>query len=274
MRKQNKSNIEISKEQQDFLRKIRRKNIFIILVRWMVLFAIIGFWELAAYLKLIDTFIFSSPSRIFAMIISLFEGGTFFYHIWVTLRETIIGFILGITIGFVLSIMIWSSQTFSKIIEPYLVVLNSLPKIALGPIIIVWAGAGESAIIVMTLLISVIVTVMGLANGFSQVEPAKITLLKCFGAKKIQILTKVVLPASVPSLISTIKINVGMTWIGVIMGEFLVSKAGLGYLIVYGGQVFKLDLVMAGVVVLSLLASLMYFAVAAIEKKFAQKYNM
>lgn len=265
--------LQTSKEQQDFLRKVRLKNRLIIATRWLILLAIIGIWELAAQLKLIDTFIFSSPSRILAMIGTLLEGGTLFYHIGVTLKETLIGFLLGISIGFVLSILIWCSSTFSKIIDPYLVVLNSLPKIALGPVIIVWAGAGESAIIAMTLLISVVVTVMGLANGFTQVEPSKITLLKSFGANRLQVLTKVVLPASVPSLISAVKINVGMTWIGVIMGEFLVSKAGLGYLIVYGGQVFKLDLVMAGVVILCILASLMYFAVAAVEKRFVKRYH-
>jgi len=263
----------ISKEQQNFLRKIKRKHTSIIFARWFILIAIIGIWEAAARLKLIDTFIFSSPSRIVSMIGTLINDGTLFMHTGVTLMETLIGFVLGISMGFIISILIWYSSVFSKIIEPYLVVLNSLPKIALGPIIIVWAGAGQSAIIVMTLLISVIVTVMGLSNGFSQIEPAKITLLKCFGASKWQILTKAVLPGSVPSLISAVKINVGMTWIGVIMGEFLVSKAGLGYLIVYGGQVFKLDLVMAGVIILSVMASLMYFGVATIEKMFQHKYQ-
>lgn len=264
---------EISKEQQLFLRKVRLKNRFILLARWLILFSLIGIWELAAQLEWIDTFIFSSPSRVISMIVTLWEDGSLFMHVGVTFRETMIGFVLGISIGFVLALTIWVSPTFSRIIEPYLVVLNSLPKVALGPVIIVWAGAGESAIITMTLLISVIVTVMGLASNFSQVDPAKVTLVKTFGGNRFQVLTKVVLPACVPSFISAIKINVGMTWIGVIMGEFLVSRAGLGYLIVYGGQVFKLDLVMAGVIILSVLASLMYFSVAAVEKIFAKRYD-
>lgn len=264
---------EISKEQQLFLRKVKRKNRLILLARWLILFGLIGIWELAAQLEWIDTFIFSCPSRVFAMIVSLWEDGSLLMHVGVTFRETMIGFLLGITIGFLLALAIWVSPTFSRIIEPYLVVLNSLPKVALGPVIIVWAGAGESAIITMTLLISVIVTVMGLANSFSQVDPTKVTLVKTFGGNRLQVLTKVVLPACVPSFISAIKINVGMTWIGVIMGEFLVSRAGLGYLIVYGGQVFKLDLVMAGVIILSILASLMYFSVAAVEKIFAKRYD-
>ena len=264
----------MSKEQQLFLRKVKRKNRLILLARWLILLGLIGFWELAAQLGWIDTFIFSSPSRVFAMIGTLWNDGSLFMHIGVTFRETMIGFILGITIGFVLALTIWVSPTFSRIIEPYLVVLNSLPKVALGPVIIVWAGAGESAIITMTLLISVIVTVMGLASSFSQVDSAKVTLVKTFGGNRLQVLTKVVLPACVPSFISAIKINVGMTWIGVIMGEFLVSRAGLGYLIVYGGQVFKLDLVMAGVIILSVLASLMYFSVAAVERVFAKRYDV
>lgn len=265
---------EMSKEQQLFLRKVKRKNRLILLARWLILLGLIGIWELAAQLEWIDTFIFSSPSRVFAMIVSLWEDGSLLMHVGVTFRETMIGFLLGITIGFLLALAIWVSPTFSRIIEPYLVVLNSLPKVALGPVIIVWAGAGESAIITMTLLISVIVTVMGLASSFSQVDPAKVTLVKTFGGNRLQVLTKVVLPACVPSFISAIKINVGMTWIGVIMGEFLVSRAGLGYLIVYGGQVFKLDLVMAGVIILSILASLMYFSVAAVEKIFAKRYDV
>ena len=153
-----------------------------------------------------------------------------------------------------------------KIFDPYLVVLNSLPKIALGPVIIVWVGAGIGAIITVTLLISLVVTIIGVLNGFMEVDKEKIMLLRTFGANKRQIFSKVVFPASIPTTISILKINVGMSWVGVIVGEFLVSKAGLGYLIVYGGQVFKLDLVMGGVLILCVLAALMYYLVAILEK--------
>ena len=157
-------------------------------------------------------------------------------------------------------------------LEPYIVVLNSLPKIALGPIIIVWCGSGSKAIIFMAVLIGIIVAIITMLNGFLATDKNKILLLKSMGANKIQVLTKLVIPGSLPTLISMLKINVGMAWIGSIMGEYLVSRAGLGYLIVYGGQVFKLDLVMASTVVLCVLAALMYFLVALLEK-FIIKYK-
>jgi NitT/TauT family transport system permease protein len=184
------------------------------------------------------------------------------------LYETVIGFTLGTILGTAIAIVLWWSKFIAKVADPYLVVLNSLPKVALGPIIIVWIGAGTGAIVVMALLVSVIVTVIGVLNGFLDVSPDKIKLLRTFGASKKQILTKVVLPASIPTIISALKINVGMSWVGVIVGEFLVSKAGLGYLAVYGGQVFQLDLVMTSVVILLIAAAIMYQGVAWIEKKY------
>ncbi|HOL16947.1 MAG TPA: ABC transporter permease subunit, partial [Bacillota bacterium] len=162
------------------------------------------------------------------------------------------------------------SDFLAKVLDPYLVVLNSLPKIALGPIIIVWFGAGATAIIVVALLISVIVTILGVYNGFAQVDPDKVKLLKTFGATRLQVLQKVILPASIPTIIAALKINVGLSWVGVIVGEFLVSRAGLGYLIVYGGQVFRLDLVMTSVIILSIAAALMYQGVVYLEKLFTR----
>lgn len=163
--------------------------------------------------------------------------------------------------------MIWWSKTLSRILDPYLVVLNALPKIALGPILIVWFGAGVKSIIVMALLISLVVTIMSVLVGFNEITGEKQLLMRTLGASKLQILTMVVLPASVPTIMSALKISVGMSWVGVIVGEYLVSKAGLGYLIVYGGQVFKLDLVMTSIVVLCVLAAVMYYGVAYLEKK-------
>ena len=145
--------------------------------------------------------------------------------------------------------------------------LNALPKIALGPILIVWFGAGVKSIIVMALLISLVVTIMSVLVGFNEITGEKQLLMRTLGANKLQIFTMVVLPASVPTIMSALKISVGMSWVGVIVGEYLVSKAGLGYLIVYGGQVFKLDLVMTSIVVLCVLAALMYYGVAFLEKK-------
>ncbi len=258
----------MSAEHDRFLRRIRRDNLKVTLLRIGILVAIIGLWELAAELRWVDPFIMSSPARIVTTIASLMSSGQLLMHVGVTLWETLMGFVLGTLLGLGIAIVLWWSPTVRRTLDPYLVVLNSLPKIALGPVIIVWVGAGQAAIITMALLISVIVTVMSMLSGFMEVSGEKLMLMRTFGATKMQMLRMVILPASIPSIISTIKINVGMTWVGVIVGEYLVSKAGLGYLIVYGGQVFKLDLVMASILILSVVAVLMYLVVAWAEKRY------
>jgi NitT/TauT family transport system permease protein len=258
----------VSAEHARYIKRIRLDNLKVTLLRIGILVGFIGLWELAADLRWIDPFIMSSPLRIVNTIASLMESGQLLMHVGVTLWETVMGFILGTALGIGIAIVLWWSPTVRRTMDPYLVVLNSLPKIALGPVIIIWVGAGQAAIITMALLISVIVTVMSMLSGFMEVSDEKLLLMRTFGATKLQMLRMVILPASIPSIISTIKINVGMTWVGVIVGEYLVSKAGLGYLIVYGGQVFKLDLVMASILILSVVAVLMYLVVAWVEKRY------
>ena len=262
MKKEN----EFSTERIRYLKKQNRNKFSVIFWRAALLCLIIGVWELFANVGIIDPFIASSPSRVVSTIVSLFKNDNFAYHIGITLYETVLGFILAVVIGYSVALILWWSEKTRKILEPYIVVLNSLPKIALGPIIIVWFGSGEKAIIFMAFIIGIIVAIMTMLNGFLATDKNKILLLRSFGATKWQILTKLVVPGSLSTLISMLKISVGMAWIGSIMGEYLVSRAGLGYLIVYGGQVFKLDLVMASTVVLCVLATLMYVLVAALEK--------
>ncbi len=252
-------------EHELFLRKNKLKKIKIIVIQVSLLIFLIGLWELAAALGWIDSFITSSPSRIVAMLGKLSEQGLW-VHIWTTLYECVIGFLLSTLLGIAIAVLLWCSELLRKVLEPYIVVLNSLPKIALGPIIIIWVGAGAKAIVMMTVLICIIVTVISTLNGLMATDEGKILLLRSMGANKWQILTKLVLPSSVPTFLSVLKINVGLAWVGTIMGEYLVSSAGLGYLIIYGGQVFKLDLVMTSTVILCVLAAAMYFVVALIEK--------
>lgn len=265
-----KQETPVSKERLLYLKKIRNIKISIRVTQIMILIVFFILWEIAANLKWIDPFITSQPSRIIKTLQSLYNEGSLFRHISITIIETVIGFIVGTILGTLIAIILWWSEFISRVSDPYLVVLNALPKIALGPILIVWIGAGPVSIITMALLISLIVTVISVLNGFNEVSQDKIKLLHTFGANKKQVLTKVVLPASVPTIISALKINVGMSWVGVIVGEFLVSKAGLGYLIVYGGQVFKLDLVMTSVLILSVAAAVMYHCVAWFEKKYSK----
>jgi len=260
----------VSKERRAFLAAQKRRTRNIVLFRWAILIGFLFLWELAAAIGWMDPFITSSPSRVLATVLRLLRDGELFLHIGTTLFETVAGFLLGTLLGILFAALLWWSPLLCRVLDPYLVVLNALPKIALGPILIVWIGAGMGSIIVMAILISLVVTIVTVLTGFLEISDDKQLLMKTLGATKMQIFRLVVLPAAIPTMMAALKISVGMSWVGVIVGEYLVSKAGLGYLIVYGGQVFKLDLVMASIVVLCLLAAGMYYAVAALEKRYVK----
>jgi len=261
-----------SSEHREFLERVRNRRLYVRITQVAILVLFFLAWELSAKYGLIDPFITSQPTRMARTLLSLHKDGTLYMHIGYTLAETIAGFVSGTLLGIIIAVVLWWSDFLARVLDPYLVVLNSLPKIALGPIILVWIGAGAQAIIIIAMIISLIVTIIGVYNGFRQVDEDKIKLLRTFGATRLQILQKVMLPASISTIISAMKINVGLAWVGVIVGEFLVSKAGLGHLIVYGGQVFKLDLVMTSVIILAILAALMYQLVSWIEKRMV-KWN-
>ncbi len=260
------SKLPLSNRHKNYLKKIKKEKVIIFILRFSLLFILFGLWELFARLEIIDSFISSSPSKMITTLISLFLENNFTYHILITLYETILGFLIAVILGYSIALLLWWSERLRKILEPYIVVLNSLPKIALGPIIIVWCGSGSKAIIFMAVLIGIIVAIITMLNGFLATDENKILLLQSMGASKTQIMLKLVIPSSMKTFISMLKISVGMAWIGSIMGEYLVSKAGIGYLIVYGSQVFKLDLVMASTLMLCILATLMYTIVSWIEK--------
>lgn len=257
----------VSAAHAQYLRRIRRDARAVRLFQIGIFLGVLLIWEIGADLGCFDPFILSSPSRVAATIGRLYADGSLWLHIGTTLLETVLGFLFGTGLGALFAVLLWWMPKLNRVLDPYLVVLNALPKIALGPVLIVWIGAGTASIVVMGVLVSLVVTTVTVLNGFLAATDEKQLLMRTLGATKLQIFTKVVLPAGVPDLISALKISVGMSWVGVIVGEYLVSKAGLGYLIVYGGQVFKLDLVMASVAVLCVLAALMYYAVAFLEKK-------
>lgn len=254
----------LSPERALYLRQNKRTERRIHLWRWGILAALLLLWEGAARWGWIDSFIFSQPSRILRTYWSL-AGGDLLYHLRVTVGETLAGFLLGAAAGVLLAILLWWSPLVSRISEPYLVVLNSLPKIALGPVIIILAGAGTRAIVFMALAISLVVTVLEILSGFRDTDPGALRMARTFGATKGQVFRKIVLPYNVPTLFDSLKVNIGLSLVGVIAGEFLVSRAGLGYLIVYGGQVFKMDLVMASVILLAVVAALLYEAVVLLQ---------
>jgi len=265
---------EVSAEHTRYLRRLKRDRAAVRITQAVILVLFISLWEIFARLGVIDPFITSQPTRIIRTILALYGEGVLFTHIGVTCLETITGFLLGTVLGVAAAIALWWSRFLSEVSEPYLVVLNSLPKIALGPIFIVWIGVGPVAIIVMTLAISLIVTILEVLNGFLGIDQEKVKLVQSFGGNKQQVLTLVLLPASFPNIINALKVNVGLSWVGVIVGEFLVSKAGLGYLIVYGGQVFRLDLVMTSVVILAVAATIMYQGVIFFEQFVLRKNRL
>lgn len=254
-----------SKERMEYLKQKKRRKRLIHICQIAILVIVLVLWEVLARVGVIDSFIMSQPSRILNTFGNLSSNGLL-THLGVTCMETITGFGLGVVGGTLLAILLWWSDFLARVSEPYLVVLNSLPKIALGPVIIIWVGAGTQAIIVMALAISLIVTVLEMLNGFLNTDPEKILMARTFGANRFQVFTKIVFPSNLHTLFNSLKINIGLSLVGVIAGEFLVSKAGLGYLIVYGGQVFQLDLVMTSVIILAVVAALLYEAVVVLEK--------
>lgn len=256
-----------SKEHQIYLKNVKRKTIAIRIIQLLIITGFLVIWQVLADKHIINTFITSSPKDVVNTIVNLNQDGSLWLHIGVTLYETLLSFLLGMVIGVLLATLFWWSDFTAKVMDPYLTIINSLPKVALGPIIIIWAGASINSIIIMALMISVIITIINVYDGFKSTDVHKIRLLKSFGATKKQIFFKAVLPSNFAIMISSLKICTSMSLIGVVMGEFLVSKQGLGYLIMYGSQVFNLNLVMSGIILLCVMAAVMYYIVSYIEKK-------
>lgn len=256
-----------SEEHRLFLKKNKKVKKYILITQISIFILFLVIWESLAHFDLINTFITSRPSKIVASLITLYKQNNLYKHIAITLYETIISFVIGSICGIAIAALLWWNRFLAKVIDPYLTILNSLPKVALGPIIIIWFGAGIKSIIILTLLISMIVTIMNNYQSFRSTDINKIKLLKSFKASKWQIFFMLVLPGNLSNMINTLKINISMCFIGVVMGEFLVSKSGIGYLIVYGSQVFNLNLVITGIFLLGILSSLLYYLINYIEKR-------
>lgn len=256
-----------SNEHKQYLKKLRINTILINIIKVIILVSFLIFWEVGARNGLINTFLFSSPSMIIETIISLFQKNDLFSHIFVTLYETILSFSIASILGLLIASILWSNNFIAKVLDPYLTVINSLPKVSLGPLIIIWVGANTNSIIFIAILISIFTTIINMYNAFILTDKDKIFLLKSFKATKYQIFTKLILRSNVKTLLSTLKINISLSLIGVIMGELLVSKKGLGYLITYGSQVFNLNLVITSVFILGIISYLLYIIIDKIEKK-------
>ena len=256
-----------------FKKRVIINKICIHLLQIILLFGVAFAWEVLSRKGILNEFLFSKPSDIFKLLKQYIENGEILKHLKISIYETILGLIIGTGCGLLIAILLWANKFIAKVMDPFLVVLNALPKTALAPIFIIWAGTGVKGIVVVAISISLIVTILSAYSYFNNVSEEKIKMLKSFGANKFQILTKLVLPGNIGNIMGIIKINIGMSWIGVIVGEFIVSRAGIGYLLTYGSQIFRLDLVMMSVVVLAIVAYLMYIVTSFIEKQILKLYE-
>lgn len=254
--------------QQAYIERERMHKRRVTLVRVMLLVLLLALWELCAELGIIDDFIFSSPSRVFLCFWGMVTDGSMFGHLGITLFETMVSFFVVVALGILTAVLLWSSRSASEVLEPYLVMLNSLPKSALAPILIVWLGNHVHTIVVAAVSVAVFGSILTLHNGFSNMDPEKTKLIYALGGTRKDVLTKVLLPGCLPLIISNMKVNVGLCLVGVIIGEFLAAQKGLGYLIIYGSQVFKLDLVMMSIVILCVMSALLYQGIAWLERRF------
>ncbi len=257
-----------SEEHKIYLNKRKKEQYYIKTAQLFIIIFFFSIWEIAARLKWIDSFIFSQPTRIINTMYTMITNGSLFYHMGITIGETILGFLISTILGTFIAIILWWNEYISKIFEPFLVIINSVPKTALAPIFIVWVGNNAKSIIVVAIMTSIVVTILTVLGGFLEVDKDKIKLIKTFSGTKLQVLTKVILPASIPTIINALKVNIGLSFVGVIVGEFLVANAGLGYLIVYGSQIFKLDWVMMSVLILAFLSGILYKLIILLEKNF------
>lgn len=262
--------VEVSTAQRAYIASYIAKMKKIRFMQIAILLVFILFWEVATRVGLIDPFIFSSPTRVIKCISDMSKDGSLFKHIGITLFETFISFALVIIISIVIAVIFWWNSTISKVLEPYVVILNSLPKSALAPVFIVWLGNNMKTIIIAAISVAVFGSIITIYTAFSEVEEDKIKLIRTLGGTKRDILFKVVFPSNIPSIISVMKVNIGLSLVGVIIGEFLAAKAGLGYLVIYGSQVFKLDYVIMSIMILCIVAAVLYKILEKFEKKYTK----
>ena len=257
--------------QQKFIALQKKRQQTVKIVRILLLIGVLMLWELCAGAGIINDFIFSSPVKIWRCLFSMILDGSMLLHTGITALETIISFLLVTLIGIFGAVLLWSSKTLAEILDPYLVMLNSLPKSALAPILIVWLGSNMKTIIVAAVSVAVFGSILTLYNGFQHIDPDQIKLINALGGNKKDVLFKVLLPGSVPLIVSNMKVNIGLCLVGVIIGEFLTARAGLGYLIIYGSLVFKLDLGMMAIVILCVLSAGFYKGISRLSAYFLRQ---
>lgn len=264
----NESTNNLSKEQQFYIKKTRQHKHLVLFFQIFIFAFFIILWEISSHNGIINTFIFSSPSRMLLACQELFLTGDLLKHIGITLAETFGSFFLVASISLLIAILLWWNTTLSEIFEPYFVILNSLPKSAMAPIFIVWLGNNMKTIIITALSVAIFGSILNLFTSFQTTDPDKLKLIYTLHGNRFDCLTKVILPINLPAILSILKVDIGLCLIGVVIGEFLAARKGLGYLIIYGSQVFKMDWVMLSIVLLCLIAALLYGILNRLEKHF------
>lgn len=257
--------------QELFVQQHKKHHRIILVLRILLIVCFLLLWEYAARKNYIDAFFFSSPSGVYHCFIQLYQENNLFNHIGVTLLETICSFSLVILLSLLVASVLWHFDKAAEVLEPYLVVLNSLPKSALAPLFIVWLGTGIRTIIVAGISVAIFGAIISLYTAFKQTDPEKIKLITTLGGNKKQAFYLVVIPYNIPVIISNMKVNIGLALVGVIIGEFLAAKRGLGYLIIYGSQVFKLSMVITSIVILCIIAMLFYGGLQTLEHYYKKK---
>ncbi len=262
----------MSKEQFEYVRKEKRRKQFVLICQIALLIIFLIVWEITARFHIINDFIFCSPSKLLQTLLSMMKDGSLLYHIGISLFETLIGFLIVIIGSLLVATLFWWNETISKVLEPYLVVLNALPKSALAPVLIVWLGANKTTIIVCACSVAIFGSILNIYTGFVNVDADKIKLIKTLKGNRFQCLKLVILPSNVPNIISVMKVNIGLCLVGVIIGEFLAAREGLGYLIIYGSQVFKMSNVLLSILILCIIAMLLYMILQHIEKRLSEYF--
>ncbi len=272
LHKQSNNTPTSSKAQLEYVRSIKTKKYEVHILRIFILISFLLLWEVAAYNNWINSFIFCSPSKLYATFLTMTNDGSLFHHIGITLYETLIGFAIVIIGSIFVAILFWWNETLSKVLEPYLVMLNALPKSALAPVLIVWLGANQTTIIVCACSVAIFGSILNIYTGFKNTDSDKLKLISTLKGNRLHALLLVVLPSNIPNIISIMKVNIGLCLVGVVIGEFLAAKEGLGYLIIYGSQTFKMSNVLLSIFILCMIAMALYSILQYIEKKLSEYF--
>jgi NitT/TauT family transport system permease protein len=231
-----------------------------------ILVGVIGLWETAALRGWIDAFFWSQPSAIFQTLTIFFTTGDAWTDIAFTFRSTIFGFLLGTTAGSLLGLSFWWSRNYAAILQPYIICFESIPKLALAPLIILVFGLGLASKIAIATALTLVVSTLTSYAGVKALDHDGERLFYSLGASRLQVFFKLVVPSCLPWIISILRVNIGLALTGAVVGEFIASQHGLGRAILYAGQTYDIALVWVAVLVLSTLAVIMYAAVSWLER--------